>query len=104
MIRLLGVVAAATTIASAAPDRYCEEKNIQMVDGSIQLARCWNRLFSDDFENGLKGWKIENLGKKLAVEISSDNPAQKFLFITNRSAAGDTAIEAASNAFAVHPG
>ncbi len=92
---LLALIAA-PAFAEAAPDMYCGESNVQTLDGTVQLARQWEVVFEEAFEEGRDQWKIENFESKLAIRLDEHGDTGNCVLVTNEGAKGDTAFELAS--------
>ena len=46
-------------VAHAAPFMYCSEQNIEVADGAIRLARQWDAVFADRFDDGIGAWAVD---------------------------------------------
>ncbi len=88
---LLALIAA-PAFAEAAPDMYCGESNVQTLDGTVQLARQWEVVFEEAFEEGRDQWKIENFESKLAIRLDEHGDTGNCVLVTNEGAKGDTAL------------
>ncbi len=86
----------APAFAQAASDMYCSERDVQAVDGAIQLARRWEVLFEEGFEHGLDRWRTENYEGKLVIGLGEQGDTGDCVLVTNQGAKGDTAFEIAS--------
>ncbi len=88
----------------AAPDLYCGEHNVQVLDGALRLARQWDTVYADGFEDGLAGWTVENFERKLAIGLDENGQTGQCVLVTNHGARGDTAFELASQPIPVTGG
>ncbi len=98
------LVLSALAAAVQGSDSFCDGRNIEVVGGSIQLARQWGEVFAERFENGIKEWKVENYRKALDIGVVGEGRAGNCLRVANRSAKGDTAFEVSSRLVRVRPG
>jgi hypothetical protein len=96
---LLAVAAQAQSV----PALYCSHRNADVSDGRVQIARQWQASFTEDFENGLGRWRVENYGGKLTIGTVQEETG-KHLEVSAAGAVGDTAFEVASDPFPVRPG
>ena len=85
-------------------DWFCNGEHVESVAGCIQLERRWEQVFSEKFESGLKGWKIENYRNALAIGVAGEGQTGNCLRISNENAKGDTAFEVSSPRVRVRPG
>ena len=96
MTALTIIAVALCALSHAAPDMYCGEENIEVANGTIQLARHWEAVFVEEFEDGLGNWNISNYEGKLEIGVSEDGATGKGLLVTNHESKGDTAFEVTS--------
>ena len=96
MLGVAVLVLIAPALAQAAPDMYCGERNVQAVDGTVRLARQWDVVFEEGFDDGLDAWRIENYEQKLSIRLDESGVTGNCVLVTNEGAEGDTAFEAGS--------
>ena len=96
MVGAAGLALLAVGSVFAAPDLYCAERNVQVQDGTIQLARQWDVAFEEAFDNGLDRWQIDNYEQKLSIGLDQDDDTGDCMLVTNHGAEGDTAFEVTS--------
>lgn len=91
-------------IAHAGTELYCLAENVETVDGSIRLARVWDRAFYDDFEGDPADWSVTNYENKLSIGLDAEGRTGRCLRVANLDASGDTAFELTSRRFPVTAG
>jgi hypothetical protein len=103
--RLVGVRAALVVVAGmllavalqAAPSRFCQGNNVQVVGGAVQLEQQWRSVFVEGFEDGFGRWQFNNFEGRLSLDVAEGGEPGKCLRLTNRGKGGDTAFELSSS-------
>ncbi len=79
--------------AQAQENQYCRETSVAVSDGGVVLARQWDTVFTQGFDDGLDTWTIENYEGKLSIGVDPDGKNGSCAMVTNEGVEGDTAFE-----------
>lgn len=101
IVLIAGIILSVT--AHAAPDLYCLDEHVDAFEGSLRLARVWDRTFYDGFEGDLTDWSVTNYEDKLNIGLDAEGRTGRCLRVVNLDASGDTAFELTSRRLAVAP-
>ena len=55
------------TAAAADPALLCRGDRVVIADGALQLARQWQVVFAETFDQGAGSWRVSNFEDKLTI-------------------------------------